>query len=122
MKRLLGAVAIALLAAVGTTFEVGAQEADRNALTACPPATALLTPECADQVCAAVSSATDLDTAEQAILGRNAAMLIRDYGESDSASSARIAACVSAGPTAVFASYTGSEVAKVGEDVPASEQ
>jgi hypothetical protein len=121
MKYLLSAVAIALLA-VGTTFKVDAQEAEGTALSACPPATSLLTPDCADQVCAAVSSATDLATAEQAVLGRNAATLIRDYGESDSASSAKIVACVSAGPTAVFASYSGSEVAKVGEDVPASEQ
>ncbi|MCB1498904.1 MAG: hypothetical protein KDK07_03795 [Bauldia sp.] len=122
MRRYVGAVATALVLASVTGVPIEVRAADGEALSACPPTATVLTPECASQLCEAVSAASDLETADQAVLGRNAAMLIRDYGDGDADSSAKIVACVTSGPTAVFASYSGSEIAKVGEDVPASEQ
>ena len=130
MKLLIGAVATALVLATGSGFniQVAAEELevaaveDSVALASCPPDTDAISRECADQVCASVSDSATLDIVEQALVGRAAADLVRDFGATDPANSALIEACVATGPSGVFAAYNGSEVAKVGESIPASEQ
>lgn len=128
MNRMIGAVAAALLLAVGAGFSGAvAEEPDASTeskleLASCPPNASTITLDCAVELCAAVTESKDRDLTEQALIGREAAALIRDYGESDAANAGVITACVANGPDAVFAAYNGNEVAQVGEGVPASEQ